>query len=191
MFVIVCAGLEMDWLIIRIHASLLEGFRHGRPGRYLRTVLNRNDGFRNHFTSIRTDIICAPRVLSVLADKILTNPSVDAFARARLLAGKFNTRLFQFFFRFPYRRDFRKGIDDTGYRNVIHMPGVPGNDLHRGNPFFFRLVREHRTVNTIPNRENVVRLPECVDDYSTPRSTTARLLPVCLHFGEATPCCCS
>ena len=59
-------------------------------------------------------------------------------------------------------------IDDVRYDVVVHVAGLPGDDLGNGDAFIFRLVRQHRPRDDVTDGENArdVGLEMAIDEHA-------------------------
>ena len=59
---------------------------------------------------------------------------------------------FQFFLGLADRGDLRPGVNHAGNGVVVHVPGLPGEDLGHGDALILALVRQHRAGDHVTDR---------------------------------------
>ena len=74
-------------------------------------------------------------------ERKLADPVLDAVALQLLLGA-------------PHRRHLRPGVDHGRDRLVVHVPGLPGDQLDDGDTFLLGLVRQHLAADDVADGED-------------------------------------
>mmetsp|Transcript_25000 Transcript_25000/g.54508 ORF Transcript_25000/g.54508 Transcript_25000/m.54508 type:complete len:257 (-) Transcript_25000:1017-1787(-) len=157
--------LEVDWLIVRVHRSLLE--RLGQSGMSVAgagnilgagTVLDGDDCLGNHLPGVRADDVSAEDPVGFLIGQDLNKSLRTAVGPGAGVGGEGegtnavrDACLLELFLGLADGGNLGIGVDNAGDGVVVDVAGVAGNGFHGGNALLLGLVSEHGSIDAVPD----------------------------------------
>ena len=148
--------------------------------------LHGDDGFRDHIAGVGADQMDAEHAVGLgvgenfhetLGGLVHLGAPVRGHRKLADIVG--DAGGFQFLFAFPDGRDFRIGVDHVRNGVVVHVAGLPDQDLGHRHPLVFRFMSQHRPGDNVadrPDAGDVCRVIMICDDAAALVELDAKLL---------------